>query len=92
VWNETVFGSPKEAEGNGVFNWNNCVPDCASGQFSKSQVTITLSNPITVDGSLVWGTMELNTTAGNLPGDLSTPPEQGNVSQLLFPDSSFGAP
>jgi hypothetical protein len=62
------------------------------GQEFQSQVTVTLSNPVIYHGATVWGTLEVDSSAGDLPGYLSTPSENGNVSQLLFPLPDFGVP
>jgi hypothetical protein len=91
-WNEAVGGGPRQADGNAVFNWDNCIPNCAMGQEFQSQVTVTLSNPVIYHGATVWGTLEVDSSAGDLPGYLSTPSENGNVSQLLFPLPDFGVP
>jgi hypothetical protein len=91
-WNEAIDGGPRQADGTGVFNWDHCLPNCAQGQESSQQVTVTLSNPVSYHGATVWGTLEIDTSAGNLPGYLSTPYENGNVSQLLFALPDFGAP
>lgn len=92
AWNETVFGSPREALGTGIFNVNDCVPDCAQGHFSSTQVSVTLSNPVRNEGAIVWGTLQINSATGALPGDLASPPSNVDVDQLLFPVSAFGAP
>lgn len=38
------------ATGSGVFNWNDCTPDCAQGQIKSGPVKVTLSNPKTCPG------------------------------------------
>jgi hypothetical protein len=91
-WNETVGGGPVEADGTGVFNWNNCDPSCAQGQTFSVQVAIALTNPVIFQGTKVWGTFDINTNAGDLPGSFSTPPENGTVSQLTYALPDFGAP
>lgn len=45
----------KSATGYGIIGLNNCNPDCASGEVTYQDVTITLSDP--TGSPLVWGRM-----------------------------------
>lgn len=46
--------TPSTASGTGTFNQNNCVPDCASGAHTTSQVAVSLTNPGQYLGRLVF--------------------------------------
>jgi hypothetical protein len=86
TWNTTELGSGPLASGSGQFNWDDCVPNCAQGETYSDPVMITLSNPVSYQGSEVWGTIEVDDANNNfnLPGDLATPPSSSSVVRLVF--------
>ena len=50
------------ATGNGMHNINNCEPDCAAGTFTSFPVSVALSDPVSVDGMLVFATISMTPT------------------------------
>jgi hypothetical protein len=45
-------------------NINNCQPDCADGTFSSFPVQVTLSDPVTLEGVLVFTVITMTPTTG----------------------------
>ena len=46
------------ATGTGVWEQNNCQPNCAQGRFLHYAVRLTLSQPIRAQGSVIFGTVD----------------------------------
>jgi hypothetical protein len=47
-----------KATGVGTWQQNNCLPDCARGRFLDYPVTLTLSEPMTGQGTTIFGSVE----------------------------------
>ena len=63
VWNK------KRAEGKALFYANNCEPDCASGKTVESEVRVSLSKLMTIQGKSTYTQIKItNREKKNLPG------------------------
>jgi hypothetical protein len=59
--------TPSTASGTGTFNQDNCVPDCASGAHTTSQVAVSLTNPGQYLGRLVFQNVTVSPISGGAP-------------------------
>jgi hypothetical protein len=60
--------SSKGAQGIGIYNVNNCNPNCAEGTYVKARVKIHLLKLVPYEGDYFLKTLEIRTFAGeNLP-------------------------
>ena len=56
------------AEGEGVYNVNDCEPNCAQGKMLEMPVSIRLNDLVTYEGKRYLRTLEINSISGeNLP-------------------------
>ena len=63
IWNK------KRAEGKALFYVNNCEPDCAEGKTIESEVSVSLSKLMTIQGKPTYTQIKItNREEKNLPG------------------------
>ncbi len=92
-WNST------EATGKGIYNINNCDPDCASGKFSKVPVSINITKPIKdTSGKFIFSKITLKSKSILLKGlktaafDIGTQPETQSNQDGLNQDAQTSPP
>ena len=64
IWSSWTSTS---ASGTGTFNKDTCVPDCASGSYTKSQASISLTSPGDYLGYLVFQNITVSPLSGGAP-------------------------